>query len=315
MSATPDETTRQRALDAYRIVDSLPEEAYDDVVRLASMLCSTPIALVSLIDRDRQWFKARTGLALAQTTRDIAFCDHAIRTPERLMEVEDATRDPRFAGNPLVTGEPGLRFYAGMPLVTPSGAAIGTVCVLDREPRELSPQQREALGSLARLTMNLLEGRHRLRELERATLVNPPPPTAEAAPTPVDGGACVVLIELQDHAGAAERLGERAIERQLQTLEAAVEALLQPAFGDCCNRSSGSAESVVVLRGPDRESRLAAIDALAAGFGREHGLRVLCAHAGSDKAGEPINALFLRADLALGSAKDAERADRSTCAA
>src|ERR1700760_4656332 len=113
------ETERQRELDSYRIVDSLPETAYDDIVRLASALCGTPMALVSLIDRDRQWFKSKIGFEPSETRRDEAFCNHAIRTPDRLMEVHDATTDARFANHPSVTGGANIRFYAGMPLVTP----------------------------------------------------------------------------------------------------------------------------------------------------------------------------------------------------
>src|SRR5688500_20216132 len=118
------EPERQRALDIYRVVDTLPEAAYDDIVRLASLLCDAPIALVSLIDRDRQWLKARTGFDLSQTPRDIAFCDHAIRAPDSLFEVADATRDARFEHNPLVNQADAVRFYAGMPPATPNGAAI-----------------------------------------------------------------------------------------------------------------------------------------------------------------------------------------------
>ena len=185
MSVHSNEHARQRALDAYRAVDSLPEVAYDDIVRLASMLCDVPIALVSLIDRDRQWFKASCGLEMRETSRDIAFCDHAIRQPGQLMEVPDARNDQRFADNPLVTGSTAFQFYAGMPLVTPSGAAIGTVCVLDQKPRALNESQRQALASLARLTMNLLpcwqpqrrlrlpRHRQRRRKLQRVVTRSP----------------------------------------------------------------------------------------------------------------------------------------------
>jgi GAF domain-containing protein len=190
-----DEAARQRALDTYHVLDSLPEEAYDDVVRLASVVCGVPTALVSLVDRDRQWLKARIGFELSQTPRDVAFCDHAIRTPDRLLEVPDASRDPRFAANPLVTAEGGVRFYAGVPLVTPSGAAIGTVCVIDQQPRELDERQREALASLARLTLNLLEQRHRERGLERQLAfarMEAAEAKVAAAPSPANGPAPAV---------------------------------------------------------------------------------------------------------------------------
>src|SRR5262245_42997324 len=117
--ATFDESARQRALDGYRIVDSLPEAVYDDVVRLAAAICDVPIALLTVVDRDRQWFKSRIGTDLDGTPRDVAFCDYAIRDPGRLLEVPDTRQDTRFVANPLVTGAPGVRFYAGMPLVSP----------------------------------------------------------------------------------------------------------------------------------------------------------------------------------------------------
>lgn len=157
------EAVRQRTLEAYRVLDTLPEQVYDDIARLAGRLCDTPIALISLIDRDRQWFKARVGLDAAQTPREYAFCDHAIRDANALLEVHDATLDVRFTNNPLVTGQPGIRFYAGMPLVAPNGAALGTVCVIDDKPRTLSEEQKSDLAALSRLVMRLLE--HRSRDL------------------------------------------------------------------------------------------------------------------------------------------------------
>ncbi len=127
----PDEERRLRALRRLRVLDSLPERLFDDIVLLASEICGTPIGLISLIDTDRQWFKARVGLDATETPRSHAFCAHAIMAPDQLMSVADATRDPRFAANPLVTGDPNIRFYAGAPVVTPEGEALGTVCVID----------------------------------------------------------------------------------------------------------------------------------------------------------------------------------------
>lgn len=161
-----DEATRLRALDAYDILDSLPEQSYDDIVTLASQICGVPIALISLIDSERQWFKARVGLETAQTPRELAFCAHALLNPAEIMEVPDATLDPRFAANPLVTGEPGIRFYAGAPLVTPSGSALGTLCIIDRMPRRLTHAMAKALQALARQVVRLLELRRALAELE-----------------------------------------------------------------------------------------------------------------------------------------------------
>ena len=163
-----DEAPRQAALDRLHILDTVPEQAYDDLTRLAAAVCDAPMALVSLIDRDRQWFKSRYGLDFAQTERCIAFCDHAIRQPGKNLVVSDASRDPRFHENPLVRAGQGIRFYAGVPLVSPDGFAVGTLCVLDSRPRRLSRLQMEALEGLARQVSRLLELRVRNHELREA---------------------------------------------------------------------------------------------------------------------------------------------------
>lgn len=131
------------------ILDTESEEVFDGLTKLAAFICGTPISLVSLVDADRQWFKSRFGLVATETPRDIAFCAHAINQPEQLFVVPDALQDERFKSNPLVTDEPNIRFYAGMPINTKSGSAIGTLCVLDRVPRELSDAQRESLATIA----------------------------------------------------------------------------------------------------------------------------------------------------------------------
>ncbi|GAB4195607.1 MAG: hypothetical protein OHK0022_12510 [Roseiflexaceae bacterium] len=161
------EAKRLAALQGYQILDTLPEQDFDDLVRLAATICGAPIAMVSLVDADRQWFKAKLGMPFDQTPREVAFCAHAIQQPD-LMLVPDALADARFAHNPLVTGEPGARFYAGVPLHDPSGHALGTLCVLDRVPRTLTPEQQEALRILGRQVMAQLELRQRVRELEQA---------------------------------------------------------------------------------------------------------------------------------------------------
>ncbi|SIP87079.1 GGDEF domain-containing protein [Solilutibacter tolerans] len=153
------ERRRQEALDRLEIVDTQAETAYDDLARLAQTLCGAPIALVSLVDRNRQWFKARIGTELQSIPREISFCDHAIRQPDRIMEVADAHEDARFANNPLVLGEPHVRFYAGMPILTQDGEAVGAICVVDHMPRALNPEQREGLAALARQATLLLEVR------------------------------------------------------------------------------------------------------------------------------------------------------------
>jgi GAF domain-containing protein len=164
--APDDETRRLEILQSYNVVDTAAEPAYDDIVSMASLMCATPIALVTLITEDRQWFKARMGLDMSETPRDHAFCAHAIRDPSTIMVVQDATKDPRFMHNPLVVGEPGIRFYAGAPLLTPSGAALGTVCVIDRVPRQLTPAMAQGLQALARQAGELLALRRANSDLE-----------------------------------------------------------------------------------------------------------------------------------------------------
>ena len=301
--ATPlpasDEAARQRSLDSYHVIDTLPEAAYDDIVHLASTLCATPAALVTLIDRDRQWFKAKLGLDDAQTSRDVALCDHAIRTPDKLFEVPDLGHDPRFSANPYVDGTAGAaRFYAGMPLVTPEGAAIGTVCVLDHRPRRLEPAQRAALESLARLTMALLNARRRERALEHQAFVAEAAPPAAAGPGESPAGApyLLALFELQDHAGTVARLGERATEKLLQALDAELEQSLAP--GDAVNRSSGDVEYVAVLHGEHRDRALQRLHDTMARQPHERGLHFLAGTAAGNGREAPT-AVFLRADADL----------------
>jgi serine phosphatase RsbU (regulator of sigma subunit) len=162
------EQNRLAALRAFEILDTLPEGAYDDITRIAAEICGTPIALVSLVDENRQWFKSRYGLTTEQTPRDAAFCAHAILEPDSLLVIEDATLDPRFADNPLVTGEPGIRFYAGAPLVTSDGHAVGTLCVVDRVPRRLDDGQRQTLAALARQVVAQMELRRALAQSMRS---------------------------------------------------------------------------------------------------------------------------------------------------
>ena len=158
---------RVRALHALALLDTPPEREFDEIVALLALICRTPIALVSLVDETRVWFKAKIGVELAAVPREGAFCDLAIREPEKIFQVEDATRDARFAALPWVTGAPQLRFYAGVSLVTKSGYAIGTLCVLDRVPRTLDEQQERALVTLGRQIMAIVELREELRAREQ----------------------------------------------------------------------------------------------------------------------------------------------------
>ena len=165
IAPSPTEFERLAQLQRYQILDTAPEDVFDDFTILAAQICGTPISLISLLDAERQWFKSRVGLAATQTPRELAFCDHAIRTPE-VMEVPDATLDPRFVDNPLVSGAPDIRFYAGAPLVAPDGSRIGTLCVIDRIPRHLSDDQRTSLARLGRQIIVQLELRLARRDLE-----------------------------------------------------------------------------------------------------------------------------------------------------
>lgn len=150
------EAERLAALYRYRILDTAAEAEFDDFTNLAAHICEVPIALISLVDADRQWFKSRLGLDIAETPRDIAFCSHAIHD-QGVFEVGDAREDARFLDNPMVTGAPGIRFYAGAPLVTDHGEAIGTLCVIDTAPRRISPAQKKALATLGRQVMGKLD--------------------------------------------------------------------------------------------------------------------------------------------------------------
>jgi signal transduction histidine kinase len=170
------ETDRLAALHALDILDSGPEQDFDDIVALASNVCATPMSLVSLLDADRQWFKARVGTDLTESSRELSFCSHAILGGD-LLVVPDATRDARFADNPMVTAAGGIRFYAGAPLITTDGQALGALCVVDQEPRNLNVEQLQALRALARQVIAQMELRRhsvvlanttaRLQELER----------------------------------------------------------------------------------------------------------------------------------------------------
>ena len=164
---TEDEAERIAVLHEHRILDSPPDEVFDDLVRLAASLCGTPIASVTLIDELRQWHKAVTGSDTLETSRDIAFCAHTILQADPLI-VQDTLSDPRFADTPLVIGEPHIRFYAGVPLLSEEGYALGTLCVVDTQARQLTDEQIVALNALSRHVMTHLELRRALIERERA---------------------------------------------------------------------------------------------------------------------------------------------------
>lgn len=162
------EEERQSALESYNILDTLPEDDYDELTKLASFICQTPISIVSLIDNDRQYFKSKIGLTQSETKRDYAFCAHSILVPGERTIVEDARLDKRFEDNPLVVGDPHIVFYAGVPLTTADGFALGTLCVIDKKPRSLSGEQLDALKSLSNQVVKLLELRKSNRLFEEA---------------------------------------------------------------------------------------------------------------------------------------------------
>lgn len=160
------EKERQAELASYSILDTLPEADFDNLTAIASEICDTPISLISLIDKNRQWFKSKQGILAEETPREFAFCSHAIEDEENIFVVEDARKDKRFKFNPLVTGEPKVVFYAGVPLVTENGYAMGTLCVIDNEPKVLTEKQLKSLRALSNQVMKLMELRKKKIQLE-----------------------------------------------------------------------------------------------------------------------------------------------------
>ena len=168
---TPSKTDAARvmALNRYAILDTEPEQSFDDLVTLASYVCKTPMAFLSLVDDHRQWFKSKVGVIVQETPIEVSICAHAIQEgKEDLFIIPDTLEDARFRDNPLVLKEPGIRFYAGAPLIDEDGFGLGTLCVADRQPRELDPEQREALKSLRRLAVGQMELRRNLVLLKEA---------------------------------------------------------------------------------------------------------------------------------------------------
>ncbi len=161
----PNERERLRALESYEILNSLREDEFDRITELATLLCGTPISLITLLDEKRQWFKSKVGVDIDETPRELAFCQYTIMQNE-LFEVEDATQDERFKDNEFVTGPPDIRFYAGFPLTDASGYNLGTICVIDRKPRNLTASQKKALALLAKEVIALIRERRQKQELQ-----------------------------------------------------------------------------------------------------------------------------------------------------
>jgi EAL domain-containing protein (putative c-di-GMP-specific phosphodiesterase class I) len=160
-----DEGKRLAVLRRYKILDTAYEAIFDDIAAAAARVCGTPMSAVSLIDADRQWFKAQVGIDARETTRDLAFCAHTVMDPHHVLVVDDAAVDERFASHPLVTGDPNIRFYAGAPLVSPDGAAVGSLCVIDSVPRHLTDDQLQTLRRLSKHVIALFEAKQQLMEL------------------------------------------------------------------------------------------------------------------------------------------------------
>lgn len=161
------EDERLKKLNSYQILDTPNESEYDEIVQLASQICNVPISLMTLVDKDRQWFKAKVGLDVSETTREISFCGHAINN-DSMFVVEDASIDERFIDNPLVIADPNIKFYMGMPLTTPDGHNIGTLCVIDHKPRTLTDEQKNAVRILAKQVVNHMELRLQIKEIKNA---------------------------------------------------------------------------------------------------------------------------------------------------
>jgi GAF domain-containing protein len=188
-----DEVERLRTLRSYKILDTKPEERFDELTRLAALICGVPISLISLIDTDRQWFKSRFGLDVQETPRAQAFCTHAIMQPE-LFVVPDASKDERFANNPLVTGDLNIRFYAGEPLAARDGHVLGTLCVIDHVPHTLTDAQKEALKIVGRLVIANFELRRDLQELKEGLAAG----DAAKRPSDVPANLDEIISRLQD---------------------------------------------------------------------------------------------------------------------
>src|ERR1043166_395227 len=200
------EAGRLRTLHAYKILDTKPEERFDELTRLAALICGVPISLISLIDTDRQWFKSKFGLDLQETPRAQAFCTHAIMQPE-LFVVPDASKDERFANNPLVTGDLHIRFYVGEPLAARDGHVLGTLCAMDREPHTLTEAQKEALRIVGQLVIANFELRRDLQELRDALSRQATERSAGASPANLDE----IISRLQGMASDLQAVREQKI--------------------------------------------------------------------------------------------------------
>jgi len=267
------EAARIKALRAYHILDTDPEQAFDDLTLLASQVCGTPIALITLVDENRQWFKSRVGIDIQETARNISFCSHAIEQPG-LFVVPDTLSDGRFRNNPMVVSDPHIRFYAGAPLLTRDGDPLGTICVIDSTPRTLTDGQRAALNALRRQAETQLELRRKLDELRVAIdgleklgallpycstcAMNITIPADPAAMTTVGDG----VTELLTNKGWPE---DEVMKVELALQEALANAIRHGCKGDpskkvqCSVTFDAAGEVVIVIRDPGPGFNVAAV--------------------------------------------------------
>jgi anti-sigma regulatory factor (Ser/Thr protein kinase) len=270
---TIDEGARIAALKQYEILDSEPELAFDDLTLLASHICETPIAAITMVDTDRQWFKSRVGLDVAETPRDISFCTHAIEQ-RSIMVIPDASKDARLRDNPQVTGTSHIRFYAGAPLITPEGYALGTLCVVDRVVRTLTPEQLEALDALRRQVESQLQLRRALKELRAAyanvqklSAMMPFCSTCQFTMTiPADPSAIPKVTDGVTHVLQEQGWPERDImEVELALQEAVANAIRHGCRGDssktleCSVATDDHGEIVITVRDPGQGFDLASV--------------------------------------------------------
>lgn len=268
-----DELERIKDLRSYKILDTDPEQAFDDLTLIASQICGVPVAMISLVDEDRQWFKARIGIEVKETSRSISFCAHAIQQ-EGIFTVPDALNDPRFKDNPVVKGEPHIRFYAGAPIHSRDGHALGTLCVIDYVPRTLTEEQSYALLALERQVAAQMELRRNLDELRAAiegiealsSLIpfcsncelNVVIPADVSAMEKVTGG----LMDMLKRKNWPE---ERMMEAHLAVQEALANAIKHGCKGDktkqvqCAVSFDAAGELVIVIRDPGTGFDLSAV--------------------------------------------------------
>jgi len=312
-----DEVERQQALDDLHILDVDPDDNFDRLTRLASRMLGMPIALISLVDHDRQWFLSRVGLDATQTSRDVAFCAHAICSDE-LMVVEDALLDDRFKDNPLVSGDPHIRFYAGALLQTSEGHNLGTLCVISPEPRRLSGSEHQLLADLAGLVIQHLEARRNSYLCPLTALQNRRPffeaglreflrVSQKAEPL------TLLLFGIDDFPAMNERFGNRQGERVLRE----VAETLRSVLGESALLGRLAADEFgALLTGLERQEAMGLAERISSGIalngsvvdGVRHPLTLSCGVASLNPDDRGFTDLYRRADSALNQARLSGRA-------